>query len=123
MDAKTKREKDLNRLMEDCGVFWAFSNKQFDENKTPLKDGEKYVSIGMGGYMPKGNADTYIDGIKKIDENFKEAMQDKETRLEYIKYELSNHEAGYTGDITDTLLALGEDFTHEEVLSVFKANK
>lgn len=123
MNANDKRQKDVNDLMEKCGVFWAFSKEQFDQNKTPLKEGEKYVSIGMGGYMPKGNVDEFIQGMKEITENFKRAMQDKEARIAHIKYELNNHEAYYTRDITSTLKALGDDFTREEVLSVFDGRR
>ena len=114
-----KKQKDTNALFTECRVFWAFSQKQFEENKTSLADGEKYVSIGAGGYLPKSNVDKLIAGMKKIDKEFKKAMKDEKARIAHIKYQLNNHEAYYTRDITSTLEALGEDFTREEVLSVF----
>jgi hypothetical protein len=105
-------------------VFFAFSNEQFTANKTPLKDGEKYVSIGSGGYMPKGNVDSYINGIKEINKAFKNDLkQSKELRRQHIAYELANYEAYYTGDIEDTLEALGKGYTAKEVWSVFNAEK
>lgn len=123
MNAHTKREKQTNELMNDCRVFWAFSQKQFEENKTPLKEGEKYVDIGAGGFMPKSNIEKYINGMKAIYEEFKEAMRDENARIEHIRYQLNNHEAYYTRDITSTLEALGEDFTKEEVLQVFDGRR
>jgi hypothetical protein len=106
-------------LFNECGLFWAFSDKQFAENKTPLKEGEKYVSIGGGGYLPKGNVDKFTDGMKSISKWFKETVKNNKLRREQIIYELSNHEAWYTYELEDTLAALGSDFTKEEVLKVF----
>ena len=123
MNANDKRQKEIEKLMEECAVFWAFSNKQFEENKTPLQDGEKYVDIGGGGFMPKHNVDTYINGMKKIAKDFKKAMKDEKARKAHIQYELNNHEAYYTRNIDSTMDALGDDFTREEVLSVFDGRK
>lgn len=36
-----------------------------------------------------------------------------------IAYELRNHEAHYTGDISDTMEALGKGFTAKEVRKVY----
>lgn len=59
--AKKKEEKAKARekLLDDCGVIWAFNNEQFEKNKQPDVD---YVSIGMGGYCPKEN-------IKRLTQN------------------------------------------------------
>ena len=65
-EAKQIKEKMMSSLLESCGVFFAFSNKQFDENKTPLKEGEKYVSIDNGGYMPKSNLIAFKIGLAEI---------------------------------------------------------
>ena len=37
--------------------------------------------------------------------------------------ELANHEAYYTGDISDTMEALGKDYTEAEVLEVHRAER
>lgn len=117
------KQKKVNELFTAQGVFWAFSEKQFHENKTPLKEGEKYVSIGAGGYIPKGNVDALTSGMKAIDKEFKQAMKDKKAREDHIRYQLNNHEAYYTRSIESTLDALGEGFTREEVLAVFDGRK
>lgn len=123
IEIKKEREQAIEKLLKECGVFWAFSNAQFEENKTPLKDGEKYVDIGAGGFMPSGNKDKYIDGMLAIGEAFEKAIADNKQREAYILYELNNHEAFYTCSIDSTLNALGDEYTHDEVLNVYKKYK
>ena len=123
IEIKKQREVDTNNLMTSLGVFWAFSNKQFDENKTPLQEGEKYVDIGMGGYIPKHNVEALLDGMKEIENTFKKQVKENKQREAYILYELNNHEAYYTNDIDPTLEALGDGYTLEEVQAVYKKYK
>ena len=85
-EIKNKKETDTNNLFKDLGVFWAFSKQQFEENKTPLQEGEKYVDIGAGGFIPKHNLQALDDGIKAMDvydENFQILFY---TMLEKIDY-------------------------------------
>lgn len=118
-DIKAEQSKKVDELLKNCGVFFAFSNKQFKENKTPLEEGEKYVSIGAGGYMPVNNIDAWSLGWKEINSWFKAETKNVKTRREHIAYELSNHEAYYTGSIEDTLSALGAGYTAKEVWAVY----
>lgn len=120
---RKQRDEDTNKLFSECKVFWAFSNEQFDQNKTPLKDGEKYISIGAGGYMPKGNYQQLIDGMKEIKKTFKKATSEAKIREKHILYELNNHECFYTGNIENATEVLGEGYTSEEVLGVYKKFK
>ena len=119
-ELKKEQDAQLETLFKECGLFWAFSVEQFQENKTPLKEGEKYVSIGAGGYLPKGNAGKLAEGMERIRKEFNAAVKaNKGQRRELITYELRNHEAHYTGDISDTLEALGEGYTVKEVRKVY----
>lgn len=118
-ELKEERQNKLSALITYCGMFFAFSDKQFDENKTPLKEGEKYLRMFGGGFMPKGNLDKWEAGQKEIDTWFEEQLKTRNLRRDYIAYELHNHEATYTHDIEDTLSALGEGYTREEVTQVF----
>jgi hypothetical protein len=124
-EIKKEKEDAYNRLMDTCDVFWAFSNTQFEEGraKHPLQEGEKYVSIGAGGYMPKRNTEALSKGIEQIEENFKRQIKEAKAREEHIIYELNNHECYYTGDITPAVDALGEDYTAEEVIKVMNEHK
>ena len=117
-DLKQQKQDRVTALINECSMFFAFSNEQFNESKTPLKEGEKYLSLGAGCYMPKGNIDKWLSGTDEIDKWFKDAVRENKLRRANIEYELRNHEAGYTGEIDDTLSALGEDYTPEEVKQV-----
>lgn len=102
-------------------MFFAFSNEQFATNKTALKEGEKYLSLGAGAYMPKGNYPVWEQGMKDINKWYKAEIKAGKMRKEAIAYELANHEAYYTGEIEATLKALGGDYTEKEVREVYRA--
>lgn len=118
-ELKKQKEEKLSEIFKKNGVFFAFSNEQFAQNKTPLKEGEKYVSMGAGGYLPKGNASSYMEDFKNLQKWYKDEVRNNKLRIELIKYELDNHEAGYTGSIDETLDALGPEYTREEVRKVY----
>jgi outer membrane phospholipase A len=122
-EIKQQKEDKVSALIKEAGMFFAFSNQQFDENKTPKAEGEKYVHLFAGAYLPKSKLNVYLDGMDAINKWFKEAIKDSKLRREHIIYELSNHEAWYTGDIEDTLAALGSDYTAKEVWKVFNEEK
>lgn len=122
-EIKKQREDDTNRLFSTCGVFWAFSNEQFAEGKAkhPIDTakGEKYLSIGAGGYLPKSNIEKLEQGMKEIEKTFKEQIAQAKAREQHILYEVYNHEC----NLTSALEALGEDYTREEIEQVMKKNK
>jgi hypothetical protein len=103
-EIRKEEQAKVNQLITDCKVFFAFSNQQFQENKTELKEGEKYVSIGAGGYMPKSYLETFSAGMKDIKNwaktEIKKAKQGKE---EHILHELNNYECFYTNNIEDVI--------------------
>jgi hypothetical protein len=120
---KKQQEEKLSQLFKDNGVFFAFSDEQFAENKTPLEPGDTYSSFYAGGYLPKKNFKQAEKGLNDIMNWKEQAIQDNGLREQHICYELSNHEAFYTYEIEDTLDALGGDYTREEVWEVFNKNK
>lgn len=122
-EIKTEKEEKMSALIKDCLMFFAFSNEQFNENKTPLLEGEKYVHIGMGSYLPKGKVEAFRSGMQEINTWYKESIKDSKLRKENIEYELSNHESYYTGDIENALESLGSDYSREEVRQVYKETK
>jgi hypothetical protein len=118
-EIKTEKQEKYNTLMRNCLVFWAFSNEQFEQNKTPLAEGEKYVRIYGGGLMPQGQVNNFNEGIQTIEKWYKAELKSNKARKANILYELCNHEAFYTGDVSDTLETLGSDYTRKEVLEVY----
>jgi hypothetical protein len=119
-ELKRQQDQQLSALFKECGVFWAFSEEQFHANKTPLQEGEKYVSIGAGGYLPKGSVSKFSEGMERIRKEHNAAVKaSRKLRRDLIAYELRNHEAHYTGDITDTMEALGKGYSVKEVRKVY----
>lgn len=116
---KKEKEKMTSELFEKCGVFFAFSDEQFLENKTPLKEGEKYISIGGGGYMPKGNYDTFKEGMKSITKIGKKKVEENKLAETEILYELNNHECFYTSDYSDVVDMFKGTYTEEQIRDVY----
>ena len=116
---KKEKEKMTTELLEKCGVFFAFSDKQFDENKTPLKEGEKYVSIRGGGYMPKGSIKAFEEGMKAINSYGKQKVKKGNLQETEILYELQNHECFYTGDISDVVDLFEGTYTVKQIRDVY----
>lgn len=106
----------LTIIFDDLGVFFAFSDKQFKEG---AKDEKNIVSIGMGGFIPKKNVPEYIRRAGELEQWRKSEMQ-KQKAEQVIEYELANHEAYYTGDITDTFEALKDHYTLEQIREVYQ---
>lgn len=119
---KKEKERMTSELFEKCGVFFAFSNEQFAKNKTPLKEGEKYVSIGAGGYMPKGNVDAFRKGMKEISQFGKNKVKENKLDETEILYELNNHECFYTGDYSDVVDMFKGTYTEEQIRDVYNKN-
>lgn len=114
----SEKQVKYNNLMDEFKVFWAFNNEQFNEGiaKCELLEGEKVVSIGAGGYIPKKNVQSFIDGQKSIEKWFKNAM--KTMKEEHILYELNNHECFYTGSIESAANVL--PYSKKMVLDVYR---
>lgn len=116
-------QKKVDDLMTECHVFWAFNKDQLQEGmkKNPIGAGDKYVSMGAGGFLPKSCVDKWLDGMKAITKWTKES---KKNDNEVIRYELNNYECYYQGDIEDAMPRLSElGYTREQVLKVFKNKK
>lgn len=114
-------EQATTDLLHELGAFFAFSDKQFNEQK---KDGVEYVQSFAGIICPKENARKILDGLESI--TAKGIAQDiaENGKEGIIKRELSNHEAYYTGDITSTIDALsGYDFTPEDIQAVYNVER
>lgn len=122
---KAEHQNKVNKLLNDCGVFWAFNEQQYEEGKAknPLAEGDKYVRIEGGGIVAASKVGQLVNGFKEIKKWFKEQTNNKKVREKNIEYELANHEAYYTNDISETLEHLGEGYTAEEVWSVFNKTK
>lgn len=77
------------------GCFFAFGDKQFDEQK---KEGVEYESTSIGLICPKGTAGKVLKELSEFNK------KEEEKRIEHfgleriIAYELGNYECYYTGE-------------------------
>lgn len=120
-ELKDRQGKELNDFLNKYS-FFAFSEEQFKDGCKKLNldaeaDLDKLIEIVGGGYLLKEYKDDYIALAKKIHEEVEEEIKKDTTGLGFIysmfKYELANHEYGYTYELEDTLDAL--DLTLERI--------
>ena len=106
-------EARLTALYTETGAFYAFSTKQFEEQK---KEGVKYMSLGGGTICPEATAERLVAGTESLLADGIAADLAENGKAAIINRELANHEYTYTCDITDTVSALGGyGITEEEV--------
>jgi hypothetical protein len=117
-------EQATSKLLEDNGAFFAFSDKQFEEQKEKNKTKKDYTHIFGGLIVPKENAKIVATELPNItNQGIKKDIEENGI-TNIIKRELSNHEAYYTGDIEDTADTLKQyGITPEQILEVFHANR
>jgi hypothetical protein len=117
------RQSKNSELFEKVGLFFAFSNEQFAKNKTPLKEGDKYVSIGAGGYLPKSNIGDFRNGLKEIEKWYRGEIKQNKSEKDEIIYELYNHECFYTGDIATVVELFAGTYTEGQINEIFLKEK
>ena len=109
-------EPAQDKLFNELGVFFAFSNSQFNEGK---KEGVNYVQLSAGIICPKNNLSKFL---KRLDDIITDGIsldikENGENKI--INRELVNQEFGVTGSIQDTASALSDyPITEKEILSV-----
>ena len=92
-------EEKYSEELKNTGIFWAFSNQQFEDNKTH-KDApdNEYLAVFNGGYIHKSNSVKLDNFFKNIVPALKKEFTDNIKIEDLISYELNNHECYYTGD-------------------------
>ncbi|MCP4393382.1 MAG: hypothetical protein GY804_03815 [Alphaproteobacteria bacterium] len=106
-------EQAQTELFESIGAFFAFSDKQFDEQK---KEGVIYTSLSAGLITPVGTAKLLMEGLEKINQTGIETDIKENGIDKIIERELFNHECFYTGDISDCVDKLTDyPVTEEQV--------
>lgn len=86
----------VNKVLDEYGAFFAFSNDQFDEKADP---DVVYVRIGSSGLI--GPKDRASEVVEKLDEAYAAAREEDlaENGVDgVVLRELNNHECFYTGD-------------------------
>lgn len=117
LEMKQKHQEAVNELP----IAFAFSNEQFAEGMKTLglkpTDTDKVYSLMGGGFYRRTDSELIHGTFKRHAEERIAAIAADETGDGYIydmfRYELANHEYGYTMEIDDTIDALG--YTYEEI--------
>jgi hypothetical protein len=105
---KRQHQKEVNEFP----MFFAFNNKQLEEGLKKFNvTKDEICSIGAGGFMKKTDSILFKNMYEKHRAEMDEAILGDKTGEGFIRdmiqYEMDNHEYSYTGDIEDTLDALG----------------
>jgi len=110
-------------LLKKYGVFFAFSEKQWNEGVNPELTKADYSAV-MGGYCPTKNAAEFIvEHAKVVQAAVAEDVAENGLQAIIIR-ELNNHECYCTGDIYDAVEALKlYNVPAEEVNKVFNNQK
>ncbi len=114
-EAKKVFDDKYSKALKDAGVFFAFSDEQFEQNKTHKNAGkEEYLPILYGGCIHKSNIEKfkYLENVLYYE--FEKEYKDNTTFDDVIEYELANYECYYTGDIervVDVICSLYDDMT------------
>lgn len=130
-ELKEDYNKKYNEELNKTGIFWAFSDSQFEENRThkeaPIKE---YLSVGAGGYIHQSDKEKLDNFFKVIAKELKKDFTSKIDINDLIRYELTNHECYYTGDPSEAIEVVKtyyEDISEEEitkkVINVFKSKE
>ena len=111
-ELKTRHQNEVNAFP----VMFAFSEEQFNEGMRQLglepSDTDKVCTLtNTGGFMRKTDSDRFHEMMSRHKREWQEALDGDTTGLGYIldmfRYELRNHEYGYTWELDPTLDALG----------------
>lgn len=121
LELKNKHQKEVNEFP----LGFAFSDKQFAEmmekwGLTP-EDTDKIYSIGGGGFVRKADSEAMHEMFERHAQEREVATRENKNNYLYhmFDYELANHEYTYTGELDDTLEALGltmEDINNNTVM-------
>lgn len=117
-------EEKQTQAFKRANAFFAFSPSQFEEGKAEQPKGIQFVSLGGGLIADKTKADQLVKDLTRINkEGIAEDIKDNGID-NIIERELSNHEAGYTGEIDSTVDALEEyPTTAEHIMKVFRERR
>lgn len=104
------KEKQSSRLNNFEGIFYAFSNNQFDDGMKKIgldkSEIDKIYSLGVGCYVLKTRLEDFKLLVSTFEIEMKSFLSDKDNLLDALDYELSNYEFIYSCDPTNALDAL-----------------
>lgn len=120
-------KEEQTSLFDELGVFFAFSNEQFDEGaakhaeKRP--EGTKWAHLGAGMYMPSVNVDEFVKRHEQTVKSGIERDLKENGREGVLSRELGNYEIGYAygghKDINFRDAIEDYGFTEQEIVTAY----
>jgi len=108
---KALKEKHQKQYNDFYGIFFAFSNERFNEGLKKFNvTAEDVTAIGAGGYILVSKVKDYKNMLDSFRKEDNESRKELDFCVDMFKYEMANHEYGWTRDLTDTLDSLGLKF-------------
>ena len=108
-------------LFDKYGVFFAFSDEQWDDQVNPKLNKADHCYLTAGMYCPKANVEDFLTDHAKVVAQGRHNDIAENGLQAIIRRELNNYECYYTGDAEDAIEALkGYPVTTEDILKVFK---
>lgn len=111
VELKNKQETEFNSFP----IKFAFSKEQEEKGleELGLASADEAIGIGGGGFIRKSDKQAFFDMLKRFDKEHKEMLNNSKYVVDMFRYELANHEYGYTLDLEPTLEACG--LTEEDI--------
>ena len=96
-------------------IKFAFSREQEKKGleELGLASANEAIGIGGGGFIRESDKQAFYDMLERLDKEHTQMLENPKYVVDMFKYELANHEYGYTYDLEPTLEACG--LTIEEV--------
>lgn len=108
IDYQSMKQRHADELNSFDGIFFAFSNKQFEEGLAKVGGTAKDLCrLPGGGFIRKDRSNAFSGMFKRHEAERKACMSNRKALLDALSHELANHEYCITLDPTDALEALG----------------
>lgn len=111
VELKNKQEKEFNSFP----IKFAFSREQEEKGleELGLASADEAIGIGGGGFIRESDKQAFYDMLERLDKEHTQMLENPKYVVDMFKYELANHEYGYTLDLEPTLEACG--LTEEDI--------
>lgn len=111
VELKNKQETEFNSFP----IKFAFSRQQEEKGleELGLASADEAIGIGGGGFIRESDKQAFYDMLEKFDKEHTQMLENPKYVVDMFKYELANHEYGYTYDLEPTLEACG--LTEEDI--------
>lgn len=115
----TQLQEQQSKLFKEFGVFFAFGNKQFEEQR---QEGVDYCTVlSAGDCVPVQHAGEFAKRLSVLHKEARDKALIEKGIERIIEEELVNHEAFYTGDVAPVVEALAYyDVTEKQVSKVYR---